>query len=107
MHFSYKASLLTYAQQRNKFQKCVRVRKYPYGFCCISTICIWNWFRFTFKQCYPLGSSYLVGKVLNIGLQNSLSLTMIPFLIYFQSGVTFPLVALDKNFINNAKCPKL
>ena len=50
-------------------------------------------------QCYPLGSSYLVGSVLNIGLQNSLSLIMVPFLIYFHFflvGVTFPLVVVDK-----------
>ena len=51
-------------------------------------------------QCYPLGSSYLVGRVLSIDLQNSLSLTMVPFLIYFLCfsswGVTFPLVVLDK-----------
>ena len=45
-----------------------------------------------------MGSSYLVGRVLSIkGLYNSL--TLIPFLIYFfvfWSGVTFPLVALNK-----------
>ena len=29
------------------------------------------------------GSSYLVGKVLSKGLENSLSLTMVPFLIHF------------------------
>ena len=34
--------------------------------------------------------------MLSIGLQNFLSLTMIPFLLYIQSGVTFPSVALDK-----------
>ena len=38
-------------------------------------------------------------RVLSIGLWNSLSLTMIPFLIYFQLGVTFLLVALDKIFL--------
>ena len=50
-------------------------------------------------RCYPLGSGYLVGRVLSIGLQNSLSATLVPFLIYFLlffSGVSFPLVALDK-----------
>ena len=58
-------------------------------------------FHPSFKQSCPLGSSYLVGKVLSICLWNSLSLTMIPFLIYilcFLVGVTFPLVALDKVF---------
>ena len=40
-------------------------------------------FHSSFMQCYPLGSSYLVGRVLNIGLKNSLSLTMVPSLIYF------------------------
>ena len=29
---------------------------------------------------------------------------MIPFLIYFQSGFTFPLVALDKSLSNNVQC---
>ena len=50
------------------------------------------------KQCYPLGSSYLVGRV-SVALWNSLSLTLIPFVIYFLCflvGVTFPLVAFDE-----------
>ena len=37
--------------------------------------------------------------MLRIGLKNSMSLTLIPFLIYFLcvlAGVTFPLVAVDK-----------
>ena len=38
-------------------------------------------FRFSFMECYPLGSSYLVGRVLSVGSSNSLSL--VPFFIYF------------------------
>ena len=53
-------------------------------------------------QCYLLGSSYLVGRVLSIGLWNSLSdYGSLPFLLplFFWSVVTFPLIALDRNFI--------
>ena len=49
----------------------------------------------------PLGACRstlcLTGKVLSIGVWNSLSLTMIPFLFPFSQGLLFfPLVALDK-----------
>ena len=40
-------------------------------------------FSFLLCSVTPLGSSYLVGRVLSIVLQNSLSLTVMPFLIYF------------------------
>ena len=40
-------------------------------------------FHSSFKQCCPWGSSYLVGRVLSMGLWNFLSMTMIHFLIYF------------------------
>ena len=54
-------------------------------------------FHSSFIQCYALGSSYLVGKVLSIGrLYRILCLYRIPY--YFLSGgyCFFPLVALDK-----------
>ena len=47
-----------------------------------SSVVIWS-FLFSFKPWGPLGSSYRVGRVLSIGLLNSLSLTRIPFLISF------------------------
>ena len=40
-------------------------------------------FHSSFKQCCPLASSYLLGGVSSIGLQNSLFLTMISFRISF------------------------
>ena len=39
-------------------------------------------FHSSFKQCCPLASSYVVGRVLSIGVQNSLSLTdTLPYLL--------------------------
>ena len=35
---------------------------------CDSSVVILNFFHSSFIQCYPLGSSYLVGKVLSIGI---------------------------------------
>ena len=40
-------------------------------------------FHSSYIQCCPLGSSYLVGRVLSISLQNPLSFIMVRFLIYF------------------------
>ena len=48
------------------------------------------------KQCYPLGSSYLVGKSVKYGYIEFFVFDYDSLPISFQSGITFPLVALDK-----------
>ena len=41
-------------------------------------------FHSSLKQCCPVAFSYVVGRVLSIGLQNSLSLTdTLPYLLCF------------------------
>ena len=52
-------------------------------------------FHSSFKQCCPLGSSYLVGRVLSIVFFVS-DYDSLPYLLVFRVGITFPLVALDK-----------
>ena len=44
-----------------------------------------------------MGSSYLVGKSVKYRYIEFFVFDSDSLLIYFQSGITFPLVALDKN----------
>ena len=64
-------------------QRDFQVRSALSSVICVKIIVIFVVFHSCFKQCCPLGSSYLVGRVLSIGLQNSLSLAMVPWLISF------------------------
>ena len=54
-----------------------------------------------FNQCYPLGSSYLVGKVLKYKYIEFFVFDYASLPISFQLGIAFPLVALDKNYLVN------